>query len=31
MDCFNVDENAMVQCAELNAQYAWAYLNQDQF
>jgi len=29
--CFNVDENAMVQGAELYAQYAWAYLNQDQF
>jgi len=26
-----IAENAMVQGAELYAQYAWAHLNQDQF
>ncbi|WP_392551504.1 M20 family metallopeptidase [Orbus wheelerorum] len=29
--CFNIDEEAMAQGAELYAQYAWAYLNQDEF
>ncbi|WP_392562143.1 M20 family metallopeptidase [Orbus sturtevantii] len=29
--CFNIDEEAMTKGAELYAQYAWAYLNQDQF
>lgn len=27
--CFNIDEDAMASGAELYAQYAWAYLNQD--
>lgn len=29
--CFNIDEDAMTTGAELYAQYAWVYLNQDQF
>ena len=29
--CFNVDEEAMLNGAELYAQYAWAYLSQDRF
>lgn len=29
--CFNIDEDAMTTGAELYAQYAWGYLNQDQF
>ncbi len=29
--CFNIDEDAMIIGAELYAQYAWAYLNQDKF
>jgi amidohydrolase len=29
--CFNIDEDGMLLGAELYAQYAWAYLNQNQF
>lgn len=29
--CFNIDEDAMVKGAELYAQYAWSYLQQDKF
>ncbi|WP_392560676.1 M20 family metallopeptidase [Orbus mooreae] len=29
--CFNIDEDAMARGAELYAQYAWAYLNQQAF
>ncbi|MDR0806819.1 MAG: amidohydrolase [Enterobacteriaceae bacterium] len=29
--CFNIDEDSMVKGAELYAQYAWSYLQQDQF
>lgn len=29
--CFNIDEDAMARGAELYAQYAWAYLNQQTF
>lgn len=29
--CFNIDEDAMTNGAELYAQYAWAYLHQDKF
>jgi amidohydrolase len=29
--CFNIDEDAMTNGAELYAQYAWNYLHQDQF
>lgn len=29
--CFNIDEDAMTTGAELYAQYAWAYLNQQAF
>lgn len=29
--CFNVDEDSLVTGAELYAQYAWSYLNQDKF
>lgn len=29
--CFNVDEDAMIKGAELYAQYAWSYLQQDAF
>lgn len=29
--CFNIDEETMASGAELYAQYAWAYLNQDKF
>ena len=29
--CFNIDEDVMVQGAELYAQYAWRYLQQDAF
>lgn len=29
--CFNIDEDAMIKGAELYAQYAWSYLQQDAF
>ncbi|WP_159565924.1 amidohydrolase [Budvicia diplopodorum] len=29
--CFNIDEDAMIKGAELYAQYAWSYLQQDSF
>lgn len=29
--CFNIDEDTMVTGAELHAQYAWAYLQQENF
>lgn len=29
--CFNIDEDVMAKGAELYAQYAWVYLNQNQF
>ncbi|XKM14289.1 M20 family metallopeptidase [Orbaceae bacterium ac157xtp] len=29
--CFNIDEDAMIRGAELYAQYAWAYLSQNEF